>query len=704
MLRSLSSSITGLQNHQTRMDVIGNNIANVNTTGYKANRVTFEESFSQLLQGASRPPGIAGGTNPLQVGLGMSVGSIDTLTMQGNLQATGRVLDLAMEGQAFFGVSNGSGTFYTRNGAFQLDSRGHVVLPTNGMVLQGRIADSYGEFPPGTVIGDIRIPFNEQSPARATTEVDFARNLDADAGARGTVLYSQRFMHNAQSGDTITALFSSRGAALGVKEDDVITISATVGGVYREDRYIIGSDPGEIASLAGLAAAMESTLGLPGTVSVLDVPSPDAGSIQIATPGALITNLQVTSNNPLSNPFLNTALNVPSAIAAGDTVVTDRLRAPAEAGDLLAQIFDANGDPLGLEGGDQIQVSGAVGDTAIVPSAPLVVNLATTTMAELMTKIQDDFRLPQFDGTVVNNPTVSLNAGGSNDRVPDGSLVVRGARGEAFALNNLNIRSSNSNNANPAPTFFNSNLSFTQMQQAKDTGVFDTSITVFDESGAEHVLTMSYVHTGVPGLWNWEVNMAGNETLIAGRSGTLTFGQDGSVASFIFNDGSSQLMVDPNNGADIMRIDLNVGGPGNFQGITQFASPTTVSAVSQDGYTTGDLVDISVDELGYVAGTFSNGTSRRLAQVMVVDFTNPAGLLRVSDSVYTISSNSGDPIFGQPGSQSASRLKPGALEMSNVDLAQEFTSMITTQRGYQANARVITVSDSMLEELVALKR
>lgn len=168
MLRSLYSSISGLQNHQVRMDLIGNNIANVNTTGFKSQRVTFEESFAQLLEGSARPPGGGGGTNPIQVGLGMSVGSIDTLQTQGNIQSTGQVTDVAIEGDGYFAVSNGEGTFYSRNGAFQLDSKGQMVLPTNGYVLQGKMAADDGTFPAGTVVGDIVIPFDEQAPANAT--------------------------------------------------------------------------------------------------------------------------------------------------------------------------------------------------------------------------------------------------------------------------------------------------------------------------------------------------------------------------------------------------------------------------------------------------------------------------------------------------------------------------------------------------------
>jgi flagellar hook protein FlgE len=113
---------------------------------------------------------------------------------------------------------------------------------------------------------------------------------------------------------------------------------------------------------------------------------------------------------------------------------------------------------------------------------------------------------------------------------------------------------------------------------------------------------------------------------------------------------------------------------------------------------------MSIDEFGLIEGKFSNGINKKLAQIMVVDFANPGGLLDVSDNVFSLSANSGDPVWGKPNTQSSSKLRPGSLEMANVDLAGEFTNMITTQRGYQANSRIITVSDTMLEEAVNLKR
>jgi flagellar hook protein FlgE len=125
MMRSMYAAVSGLRNHQTRMDVIGNNIANVNTTGFKKSRVTFKDAFSQVLKGASRPEGGLGGTNPMQIGMGMVLGSVDILHTQGNAQSTGNITDLCIDGEGFFIVNSGTGSlYYTRAGAFDFDRQG----------------------------------------------------------------------------------------------------------------------------------------------------------------------------------------------------------------------------------------------------------------------------------------------------------------------------------------------------------------------------------------------------------------------------------------------------------------------------------------------------------------------------------------------------------------------------------------------------
>ena len=181
MMRSLYAGVAGLQNHQVRMDVIGNNIANVNTIGFKKGRVNFQDMLSQSLQGAARPTDELGGVNPKQVGLGMTVAAIDTIHTQGSLQSTGVSTDVALQGSGFFILKNGEKEFYTRAGAFGIDESGTLVNPANGMKVQGWMAEEVD----GQVFvnvasdpGDITIPVGGKDPAAATSEVMLACNLD----------------------------------------------------------------------------------------------------------------------------------------------------------------------------------------------------------------------------------------------------------------------------------------------------------------------------------------------------------------------------------------------------------------------------------------------------------------------------------------------------------------------------------------------
>src|SRR5262245_34137743 len=181
MLRALFGGGSGLRNHQTRMDVIGNNIANVNTVAFKASRVSFKEAFVQLLQGASRPGTNFGGTNPVQVGLGVNLGSIDQLFTQGSLENTGQPLDLAIQGDALFVLSNGQGRSYTRAGNFQLDANGRLISPSSGFIVQGINASPTGGFAAGSAIGDIQIALGTTAPARQTSTIGLTGNLDSRA-------------------------------------------------------------------------------------------------------------------------------------------------------------------------------------------------------------------------------------------------------------------------------------------------------------------------------------------------------------------------------------------------------------------------------------------------------------------------------------------------------------------------------------------
>ncbi|MEX2446442.1 MAG: flagellar hook protein FlgE [Dehalococcoidia bacterium] len=179
MMKALFAAIAGLQNHITFMDVVGNNIANVNTQGFKASRVTFQDMLTQTISGASAPTEDRGGTNPQQVGLGMKIGGIDVLQSQGSLQATGRNTDFAIQGSGFFIARDGDRTFYTRDGAFDVAVTGEMVNPTNGFKVQGWQANTDGVVDINAPLTSIVIPMGQAIAAQATTRVNMQGNLDS---------------------------------------------------------------------------------------------------------------------------------------------------------------------------------------------------------------------------------------------------------------------------------------------------------------------------------------------------------------------------------------------------------------------------------------------------------------------------------------------------------------------------------------------
>ncbi len=176
MLRSLYSGISGLRAHQTMLDVIGNNIANVNTVGFKAGRVSFSENLVQTIADARRPrEGATGGINPIAYGLGVGVASIDNIFTQGNPEATGVTTDVAIQGEGFFVLREGQRKLYTRAGAFQFDAASQLVSPDGG-ILQGWTANASGTVDQGRAIGDITLNPNTMI-ATPTTTVTLDGNL-----------------------------------------------------------------------------------------------------------------------------------------------------------------------------------------------------------------------------------------------------------------------------------------------------------------------------------------------------------------------------------------------------------------------------------------------------------------------------------------------------------------------------------------------
>ncbi len=425
MLQAMFNGVSAIQANQTAIDVIGNNIANVNTTAYKSGLVTFEDQLSQTLQGASSGNGSVGGTNPVQTGLGVRVASTGTLEAQGSLESTSVPTDLALQGNGYFMLGGDNGNVsYTRDGSFTVDNSGNLVNSATGA-------------------------------------------------------------------------------------------------------YVLGW--------------------------------------QASPSGVVDSTTQLTAASHLTIPV----------------------------GSLTA-----------------------------------------------------------------TNPTSAVTYGGnlSADATPTSAPYTR-------------------------------------------------SVKFYDSQGDSHTLTLSFTKTSNPNQWSWSASDGSTPpdpkiagvTPAAGGSGTVTFNADGSYKSM--TGGSIGVTYVAGSGlAASQKI-----AP-DFSGISQVAGDSSAAPTGQDGYAPGTLQSFNIDQTGTVTGIFSNGFTRSLGQIALADFANPEGLARSGGNGFAATSNSGLPQVGQATQGSLGKISAGYLEQSNVDLSSEFTNMIITQRGFQANTKIVSTVDQMLNDVISMKQ
>jgi len=657
MMASLYAGVSGLRNHQVRMNVIGNNVANVNTIGFKGGRVTFREALIQDYKGAGRPTDLTGGTNPVQLGLGMQVSTIDTLFQQGGLETTGQVTDLAIQGSGFFVLSDNSGVYYTRAGSFNFDANSNLVDPSSGLFVQGRMANSDGTIPVSNPIGRITVPFGQQDPARATTEVGFGNNLNSMATDSIATLLS------AGTTGISTVIGSAVNGAGGVH-------TLTIAGAQATNSTFTGANVADDGTGApGIALSSNMTLSSLGVTDTSGFQlSRDNGS-KVDT----VSGLTVDSTIGDLISAINQLSDVKAELVGGEIQIS-KIRAGAGTEyNIVSSASSVTLDPVGgyATAGNIVGVIFGVAD-----GATFTANNGTN-----HTFTCDDVFVPTGE---VAQPPESLD------------IVVDETTGLAIGIDGLGkggveIRAQGGLQVG------------TSTITTEDT-IHGTSMTIYDSQGGKHSLTIEFLKSVNTNEWNWTASFSGIETIVSGASGLVRFNSDGSLLDFRYDGGASGVTFNPNNGAAVSTVNINPGTVGRFDGLTGFASPNTASILEQDGYTVGILDKISIDQGGTIYGIFTNGISRALAQILLADFNNQGGLLKAGSSLYQSSANSGEAMIGIAGETISGSISSGALESSSVDISQEFTSMITAQRGFQANARIITTSDTMLDELVNLKR
>ncbi|MHB8126799.1 MAG: flagellar hook protein FlgE [Desulfitobacteriaceae bacterium] len=475
MMRSLYSAISGLKNHQVKMDVIGDNVANVNTVGYKRSRVSFSTMLSQTMKGASSPSSIQGGTNAIQIGLGTVLGSVDKMMTQGSAQSTGKDTDLMLQGTGFFVMDNGGQIVYTRAGGFGFDEDGYLEDPATGARVQGY---AWG--------ADDSTKVNWTGPGYGAIKFSLGDSMPQD---KNMPIKPEKIQLNAATFDPEVSY-----NYVGVNTETTMVATKLIG----------------------------------------------AGNITV-------DGMTRVESNPKSGQFM----------------------------------FDPKTGTITFPDGYERPTDGSSGTASYI------------------------------------------------------SYVAAAKPLTADAAN------------------------------------YQITVDHMPSSGAK-------VYTTVAGTTN-------------------IYTKAPSLAEV--NDDPNYYWADNSNGKYTITFSNKTGAP---------TPPSVTDNVGYDFINLPrTLTSFSIDQNGIITGVYNDGNTsatHKIAQIALAKFSNDAGLNKLGGNFYTTTNNSGDPSIGAANEDGRASIVPGSVEMSNVDLSQEFTDMIVTQRGFQANSRVITVSDSLLQELIDLKR
>ena len=688
MLKSILNGLAGVRGHQTQMDVVGSNIANINTIGYKTMQATFQETLSQMVGSAQGPTGKRGGSNPLQIGLGSSIGGIKSTFSQGALQDTGNVTDMAILGNSFFIVNDGNRDFFTRNGSFGFDGEGTLVN-NQGYAVQGKQATAEGVIAEDAVVGKLSLAADTRVEPKATTQVTITGNLDAETTMQGTLTRTKSFLATATQNEDISGLFAN-----GAAETFLNLISGldtiTVGDQVSTRTFTYGVD---FTTLSDLATAVDNEFNARFTTTFNDPADGGDGQITITSVAQEVRMVvRSDTNSALDAAFANVNESVlaTAGFGAGQSVNSDEFAHRAGRTDPLINLRNAQGDTLSLLTGDDLTLLSAAIGGERSPATSLFADIDDTSTFE-------QFRLNLANALYGASPQ-------PEEKVvieDDGRIRIEGGLGIARAVTDLKIGAGADPNTDTRASF-GSSFTFFEEQAASDV-THTMTTTTYDNIGQAHTLQVEFTRTRESGKWDWRAFLTGNETVRSGATGIIQFNRDGSLNSLQYDAGATAFSFDPGNESALVSVGLLVGSEGLFDGVTFFASPSTAAVVDQDGSALGVMESVSIDEAGMIFANFDNGIRKVKAQISVAQFNNPTGLIKAQDSLFINSVNSGNPIVADA-EKVLSKVVSKKLERSNVDIAEQFTQMITAQRGLQANSRVITTSDDVLTELINLKR
>jgi len=663
MSLALSAGVTGLQAHQKMLDVAGNNLANVNTTAFKASSITFSELLSETIKKASQPTTTVGGTNPQQMGTGVGVAGISPNTTQGSIVNTGNPLDLAIEGEGYFVVSDGQQGIFTRAGAFAVDANSIMVDPATGYRVQriGAIGESDGFQVAGD--SDFHVPYGVPIDPRATTQIKVSGNLSAD-GTLATA-QTQLMASNITYTDNGTAavgstLISALDQYTGTLSSGTITFSG-----YKPDGTALGGSP-----------PTDLTMDVTATTTLNDV----LDHLNKTNEQETIT---ITGGTPTGGKF-NLTLNGEKTgdinwNASASDIQTLLVALPSvSAGDVICTGADLPGGTITVEFAGNLAEQDITDMT--VSDSTLDAGTATVTEAIKGSAVQG----------VLDGATASLVNG--QIRITDNA--------SGYSKSDLTMAWSGDGTLT-MPGYF-------EMLTPGGNEVKNVNIMTYDSLGGKHVFSGAFVRTNTANTWDMVLtSMSGNVNQITmpnRRIEGINFDSTSGYYNGLGVDPAEFVVSFANDPLNPQTIALDFGTVGQLNGLTQFAGNSTAVAKEQDGYEQGNLSSVSVSNDGVVIGAFSNGIKKDIGAIQISLFQNTSGLESIGNGYFTSSANSGVPVATLAMSGGAGSVHGGALEKSNADVATQFVSMIQAQNGFQANARTIRVANDILRELSNLIR
>ena len=811
---ALSTALTGMSGAEKQIDVLGNNLANSQTVGFKSSEVIFATQFLQTLSLGSSPTNGNGGTNPRQTGLGVQVAAINPNFTQGTIEISSSPSDLAIQGDGFFQVAGGQGEkLFTRNGIFKLNSANELVTSTGNRLLGFGVDDQFNI--QATQVAPLTIPLGTAAVAKSTSNV----TLEGTLSAKGDLADTSRVIQSSVLGDgsvprptgTGVAVNSSTAPSLvGVIANNSQGVGGThaEGSVYQYRFTYVDNSGTESLPTSTLNATVPNGNGLADNTISINLPAANAqysqvkvyrtapgGSnfFQVGT-GASGSTFVDDNSAVLSTPLQSAGLNGnytyrityfkagepesrPSPLLGPQNVVNGRVQlgnfpvppVPPPSGgfpayDQIRIYRNLANDPNSFYLVDTVAPSAkytdsktdadisnlsTVGNKAInldgptVNSNTLLVNVikrdgldyvkpfvvgelmfkgrkggrlldeksfnitTTSTVQDLMGFMKDSTGILSDSGDIANPITSSKNVipgeGGTllpSNYLANGSIRLVSNTGVNNAigidLTSFRIRDTNGNVTSP-------NLGFGTLQEATGQSAV-TDFIAYDSLGLpiRMRLTATLEERSDQQLaYRWYADSSDNSvkgnTKIAVGTGLIYFDGNGNFVSST----SSTVAVDRNGLPSTKPLQFNL----DFKNLSGLATDkSTLAASRQDGSPPGVLTSYVIGEDGTIRGVFSNGISRDLGQVRLARFSNPGGLEQRGQNLYAQGINTGLPIEGRPSENGLGTLSAGALELSNTDVGGDLVTLVLASTMYRSNARVITATQQLFDELLNLRR